>query len=313
MKLLREMLQILLKNWVLKLTAIFLALILWIVVRGDPSAERVVTVPLEIRIPRNMEIVNERPNSVDVMIRGPSSNMGFVSSIPTCNIDLRSADEGEHIVPLTSENLRMPNAAGVEIVGIRPTRIVIDLELTVSRELPVSVMTRGEPAAGYDIYKTSADPARILVSGPRSHVEALSDIPTEIVPLSGEMKSIRTFINLSVKDPVIHTSPMGPVEVEIEIGAHRKPVTIQKVPVRPDGEGFTVSPSSVSVLLLVPANLNGKLTPADINAIVAVEGLDSSKPAKVKPDVKLNTRLDYGIAIKEIQPAEVTVRKTGKS
>ena len=59
-----------LENWNLKTTALLLALILWLFVRGEPGAITVVDVPLEIQVPPSMEITNERPATIEVTMRG---------------------------------------------------------------------------------------------------------------------------------------------------------------------------------------------------------------------------------------------------
>ena len=96
--------EYILENWSLKATALLLALILWALVRGEPSNERGLAVPLEVLVPRNMEIANDLPTSAAITYRGPTlSSIGNV----TCVIDLRNAKEGAHTVSLTSENVRM--------------------------------------------------------------------------------------------------------------------------------------------------------------------------------------------------------------
>lgn len=314
MKFLRDALQVLLENWALKLTAIFLALIVWLVVRGEPGAERVITIPLEISIPRNMEVVNNRPNAVDVTLRGFSASMWLIQPM-SCNVDLRTAGEGEHIVPLTPENISLPRTAGLEIVGIRPARVAINLERTISKQVPTSVATSGDPASGYDVYSKSANPPAVLVSGPRSHVVDIKEVSTESVPLSDQTGPIRTYVNLNVPDAMVHTTPFGPVQVNIDIGVHRRTVTVRHVPVVANEPGVIIRPPWISVQLLVPANYAKPITPADLSATAAVEDLDESgSEAKVKPQVKFTNPADSAaIIIKEIQPAEVTVKKTRKS
>lgn len=312
MRFLREALQILLENWTLKLTAVFLAFILWLVVRGDPAAERVITIPLEISIPRNMEITNDRPSAVDVTLRGSSTSMWVIQQM-SCNIDLRSADEGDHVVPLTPDNIRLPQAAGVEVVGIRPARIPVNLEATISREVPISVATRGDPAPGYDIYSKAARPSTVLLSGPRTHVEGLNEVSTESVSLSDLKTSIRTYVNLNVKDPMVHTMPSGAVQVSIDIGVHRRSITVRRIPIVADEDGVTIRPAFVSVQLLVPADYTAPLTPADFSATVDLGNVDVSEPEiRVKPDVRFAYPVDSAIIIKEISPAEVLVRRTRK-
>jgi len=78
----KSLAKLLLENWTLKLTALFMAYVLWLLVRGDPGAMRVLSVPLEIRVPRNFEITSERPTTVDVTVRGSSATIAFSMSLP---------------------------------------------------------------------------------------------------------------------------------------------------------------------------------------------------------------------------------------
>jgi len=314
MKFLRNALQVLLENWAVKLIAIFLALILWLVVRGEPGAQRVITIPLEISIPRNMEVVNDRPNAVDVTLQGFSANMWLIQQI-SCNVDLRTAGEGEHIVPLTPENISIPRTAGLEIVAIRPARIAIDLERTISKQVPIAVATSGDPAPDYEVYSKSANPPTVLVSGPQTHVMVIKEVSTESVPLSDQTSPIRTYVNLNIPDAMVHTTPFGPVQVNIDIGVHRKTVTVRNVPVVADEPGVAIRPSRVSIQLLVPANYARQITPADLSATVAVGDLDDSgSETTVKAQVKLTNPADSAtIIIKGTQPAKVTIKKTRKS
>ncbi len=308
MRIIREFI---LQNWALKLTSILLAWILWLFVRGgDPGAERVITVPLEIRISRDMEITNERPNSVDVTVRGMISNAWFGQSIPTCSIDLQGFDEGEHIVPLTPDNVRLPRASGLEILKVNPARVTLVLERTISKEVPVIVPTRGDPAPGYDIYGKSALPSTILITGPRSHVEKIQHISTEPVPVTAQKQTIRMFANLSIRDNMVRSTPVGPIEVQVILGAHRSVVTIPRVPVQVDDNKYLTIPQRVSVQVLVPVTFKGNLTADDLSATVSTSSLvSSSQSTRLKPDVKFITQLDPAIVIRDTEPAEVLLRK----
>jgi YbbR domain-containing protein len=152
--------EYLLENWSLKLTAILLSLILWLFVRGEPGPERVVAVPLEVQVPRHMEIINERPTSIEVTMRGAAfSNMWFSQPLPTCIIDLQGSQEGEHTINLTPDNVKIPKGSGIEILQVNPARVTLVLEKTISKEVPLSVPVRGEPARGFEIYGRSSKPA----------------------------------------------------------------------------------------------------------------------------------------------------------
>jgi YbbR domain-containing protein len=302
--------DLLLENWGLKLTSIFLALLLWLFVRGDPGAERVITVPLEVRIPSAMEITSERPTSVDVTVRGTTTNTWFGQSVPRCSIDLQNADEGEHSVLLTPGNVQIPGASGLEVIKINPTRIVLTLERTISREVPVVVASRGEPAAGFDVYNKSSNPASVIITGPRSRVEKIPQVNTESISLAGQNRSVRVFANLSVRDNLVRTIPAGPIEVNIELGVRRKSVMVARVPVKVDDPAYFTVPKRITVKLLVPITFKGVLSADDIHAALALSGpTPPAVPTKMRPSVSFTKELDASIVIKELEPPEVVVRK----
>jgi YbbR domain-containing protein len=299
-----------LENWGLKLTSIFLALVLWLFVRGDPGAERVITVPLEVRIPSAMEITSERPTSVDVTVRGATTNTWFGQSVPTCSVDLQSAEEGEHSVLLSPSNVRIPGATGLEVLKINPPRISLTLERTISQQVTISVATRGEPAAGFEVYKKSSIPSSIMVTGARSHIERIHEIATESISLIGQKQSMRVFANLNIRDNLVRTMPVGPFEVSIDLGVRRKSVTIAHVPIQFDSDAFITIPRRVSVELLVPINYRGELSAADISAVVILSGsVFAALPDKIRPLVSFSRKLDPSIIIKEVKPSEVILRQ----
>ncbi len=304
--------EFILENWTLKLMSVLLAWILWLFVRGEPGTERVITVPFEVRISRDMEITNERPNSVDVTVRGIIPNTWFGQTIPTCSIDLQGYSEGEHNIPLSPANVHLPRASGLEVLKITPARVTLVLEKTISKEVPIVVTTRGEPPSGFDVYDKTASPSVVLLTGPRSHVERLQHIATEPVPLTGEEQSIRMLSNLNIRDNMVRSMPVGPVEVKITIGVHRKLTTVPNVPVQVDDGNYTTSPQKVSIHVLVPIDFKGSLAASDFSVTVSTKNLsepESTLPERVKPEARLITKLDPAIVIKEVQPAEVTVRR----
>ena len=215
--------EYLLENWSLKITALFLALILWLFVRGEPGPERVVTIPLEVQVPSQMEIVNERVATIEVTMQGASlSSKWFNQPLPTCVIDLQKAPEGEHVVRLTPDNVRIPKGSGIEILQLHPARVVLVLERTISKEVPIIVPIRGQPPHGFEIYGKSQNPTRLVITGPRARIESTTEVSTEAISLIEQRQSARFFVNLNIKNSSIRTSWVNPVQVDIQLGPHRK-------------------------------------------------------------------------------------------
>jgi YbbR domain-containing protein len=301
------------ENWGLKLTALFLSFILWLMVHGDPGTERNIMVPLEIRIPGEMVITNDdRPSFVEVSVRGSLANGGFGQPSLRCLIDLPSAAEGERLVPLTPQNIQT-RTTGLEILTVRPPRIRLVLEREISKEVQIETSV-GTPETGLEVYDVRVSPSTALIRGPRSRLDKINSVATEAVSLQGAQGSIRNFVNLNIKDSLVHSVSAEPVEVEIEIGPRRSLQTISPVPVLPDDASVVVRPPRVTLRILVPGTFRRSLTPADFSATVAVRNLNPTlESERVKPVVTFTNPLDPAIRIKEIVPAQVTVHRTGKS
>jgi hypothetical protein len=306
--------EYLLENWTLKATALLLGLVLWLFVRGEPGPERVVAVPLEVQVPRHMEITNERPTSIEVTMRGAAfSNMWFNQTLPSCVIDLQGAEEGKHLVTLTPDNIKIPKGSGIEVLQVNPVRVTLVLERTVSKEVPIVVPIRGEPFHGFEIYGKTPKPATLIVTGPRSHIESVNDVPTEVVGLNGQKQPTRFFVGLNLRDNAIRTSLANPVLVDVQIGPRRKPYTIAKVPVATDDASYAADPGYISLHVLVSPDSIGKITSADFNATVETKSLEASKfPARLKPLVRILGNLNTMVTIRDIQPSEVVVHKIHK-
>jgi YbbR domain-containing protein len=304
---------LLLENWGLKLLSVFLALVLWFFVRGNPGAERIITVPLEVRIPNAMEITGERPTSVDVTVRGPMANSWFGQSVPVCIVNLENASEGSHSVELSPQNVRIPGTSGLGVIKIDPPRISLTLERTISKEVPVLAATNGEPAAGYEVYSKSCNPSTLVITGPRSHVVKVQEITTKGISLKGQRQSMRVFANLDIGDNLLRTVSVGPIEVNVEIGGRRRPVTIDRVPVVIDNPDYVAMPARVSVEVLVPVAYKQNPTSGDIKAYVALSGTELQEiKEKVRPSVSFAKQMDPAFVIINVLPSEVTVRKRGK-
>jgi len=287
-------------------------LVLWLFVRGEPGTERVITVPLEAQIPPHMEITNERTTSVEVTLRGPAtSSFWFGQSVPTCIVNIQGAEEGEHTIPLTPDNVRIPRASGIEVLKVNPARVTLRLERTISKEVPIVVPIREEPARDFEVYGKSSNPASVVITGPRSHVEPIDEIPTEAVSVGERHEALRGFVSLNISDNTIRSSVTTPVEVAVSIGPRRRVHTIRNVPVVA-GSDYTAVPKEVSVRLMVPSNFDGQLTASDLSAGVDTTNLDDSRlPARLKVAVKFTRDLGSGTMIRDIQPQEVTVSISG--
>jgi YbbR domain-containing protein len=310
MRRLREILTI---NWGLKLTALLLAFLLWLAVHGEDSGERTIPVTLEIHnVPANM-MITSRPTSVDVTVRGPLNNSWLWGPAPTCVIDLQSSsEEGERVIPLSPENVHLARGPGLDVLAVSPPRVRLVLERTTSKEVPIHATTEGTPEPGHEIYAVTQNPPRVILTGPKSHLERIQEVPTDPVSIRGQSETVRSFVHLNIRDTLIQSSQVRPVEVTVEIGERRRLRAIREVPVWPDDPTLVVTPGKITVELQVPLGFSGKLGPSDFQATVSARTLGpSATQGRVQPEIKPTGALAPGIAISGSVPARVTVRRGG--
>jgi YbbR domain-containing protein len=310
---LRIVREILLKNWGLKLTSVLIAFALWLMLRGS-QGERVITVPLTVQIPRSMEIVNELPNLVEITAQGYLANL--TGSLPnmTYNIDLQSAGEGEQTIPLLPAGVRISPASGLRVIRVNPARITLILEKVISKDVPVKVPIRGTPDSGFDFYQVTCQPSIVSISGPRSDVNPIKEVETEPVSIEARSASFHQTVNFHIPDVDIHTSPVGPVEADIELGPHREIRTFSILIGGLEGSAFAPSPPFVSVSVLVPAAIKEQLAAEDLRATVIIPKPEpGSDRIALVPLVEFTKEPGAGVTIRQVSPEQVTlVRRVRK-
>jgi hypothetical protein len=299
--------EYLLENWSLKATAVLLSLILWLSVRGEPGVITEVSASLEIQVPRLMEITNDRPMNVYVTML---TMRGAPQPHPICIINLQKANEGKNIITLNEDNVRLPGGARIEVQQINPARITLILERTISKEVPIIVPVSGEPAKGFEIYGRSPKPSTVVLTGPYSKIKKIKEITTEALSIRDMQQSSRFFVSLNIDDNAVRTSLTTPIQVDVQIGPCRKVFTVNNVLLVVDDESYAASPKYISARIIAPVGSTIDFKPADFIATVVTQNLNMlQEPARIKPQVRLLNNRNETVAIKEVLPAEVFVRR----
>lgn len=172
----------------LRLTALGLAVLLWLWVtverRGERPAEKIVEATVTYNPPPGMMILDPQ-GTVRVRLRGRERAIRRVNPFQIdVQVVVRAKREGLAEVQLQPENVLMPE--GLEVVSIEPNVLRLHVDREVRRLLPVEVPLVGEPAAGARLAgKPQVVPEEVLVTGPRNLVSALSTVRTNPISLDG--------------------------------------------------------------------------------------------------------------------------------
>jgi YbbR domain-containing protein len=286
------------EDWNLKLLALAITLVLWLLVTSqNQPVTAYVNVQLNFMRPPALDLSNDPPKTVEVMLTGSRSKLDNLGSLDlVANIDITDQRAGERVLRLADKaQIMLPQ--GVKIDGFQPSAIPIRLEPIVQKQIEVEAKVEGKPADGYEVYAVRPSKSVVSVRGPASHVNALQKALTETIWLTGQ-KATFTATNLAidVSDPKVDL--LDPVvDVEIEIGERRVEKSFSGIPVS-TLQGSTVQPSTATAIVTGPASVLETLKPQDLKIVV------SSSDKTIQPAIELAPALQGKVSLKSVQPAK---------
>ena len=209
--------KILLEDWGLKLLAAAVTVALWMAVTGQNQPVRQRTpVQLHFIRPDGIEISNDVPSSVEVVLRGSQSRLSSVGPTLVATIDLTNQKSGERVVRL-QEKAQLELPPDVSIEGFRPATLALKLEPIVEMTANVEVKFDGKLPEGYVVKSVTITPSRVKLRGPSDRVTPVQKVVTESVSLDDRKASFDLpNVAVIVGDPkveVVDTTVMVHVEI----------------------------------------------------------------------------------------------------
>jgi diadenylate cyclase len=199
-----------------KIVALLITLILWVIILGSKEATIVKMIPADYLLPRDMIIANNVPHEVAFRISGPRLTLKrFSDSVEPLAIDLTSAQEGLTTIRIHPDSIDVP--PGLRVASVSPATIAPKLEKLVTRSIPIEVQTTGRLPQGRVLVRAIATPMAWDVTGVRSVVDGLRNVPTEHIDLTGLQSSLTKDVGLVIDDPGLVRRKDARVRVELVI------------------------------------------------------------------------------------------------
>jgi YbbR domain-containing protein len=290
----------------LRIASLALAVVLWVIIAGRDTAERGLTVPVEMRnVPADLEMTGDTVNSVTVRVR---ASPGLIESLDPSEvvapIDLEGAEEGERIIQLTPDQIRVP--FGFRVVKITPSLLTLNLERALSKTVPVRPRLYGRPAPGYEVADMSSSPREIRVRGPKSRVQEIESAFTEPVSVEGADATVDELVNVGLDDPLLTLEGGSQVRVVVRIRPRHERRSFENLPVSPRGRAAAIEPLAVRVVVSGPATVLRGLVSADLRPYVNIP--PSHDPTRLLPVAVEIASGHTGANVVLTEPAEVAAR-----
>ena len=178
------------RNWTLKLSALGLALLLWVSVRVEsPDRHDLPGVPVRVELsdPEWVVAGDPLPTTVAVRFAGPARELiRMAMDRPNLVIPVGQVHGGDTTVVLQSQWVRIQDRPGVVVEDIQPSSIRLTFEAMERATLPLVVRTTGTlpdelALAGPPI----VEPSEVRVGGRASRLAPLDSIPLQVLDLGG--------------------------------------------------------------------------------------------------------------------------------
>lgn len=284
----------------LKVLALVLTLtVLLLVVSSDEEREITVTVDLAYVLPEGKVLVSEHIGAVRVQIKGPWRRIKRFDEreLDQITLDVSQLRGGE--VEIHKKLVKVPE--GLTVTSINPSSVLVAFEDMIAKEVEVLPVIVGRPAHGYAVVAGAviADPAKVVVRGPRGLVSAMSQVPTQDIQVDGQSRALDVEVALLPPEGVA-VDWKRTVEVDIPIAGRwvgTEPVVVVGRGI--DAARLAAQPSAVEIELLGAREAIDRLVaggvrptvevtpaalgPGGVTGAVAVDGVPSGVQVVVRP------------------------------
>jgi hypothetical protein len=270
------------ENLPVKLTSVALSVFLWFLAAGEENATTLLPVNVSIRAPAGRTILGT-PGPLHALVVGPRREVLKLSATPLSLSrtlpDTTLADEVR--LDLDPGDLQVPPGVGVHVQDVRPHTLVVTLDSTFQRIVPVRAVVRMMPETGFALGAISVIPGTVRLLGSRASVEGIDSVRTEPLEIDEAKGPVENVLHLDTSG--FGTVRAMPEEVGVRVSVDEVGQrTIGGVPIRLAGTtavGLRLDRATVRVQVRGAESRLAALTPDSL--LVVLDG-DRPEPGRVR-------------------------------
>lgn len=292
------------ENWQLKVLALALALLLWIVVSAEQVTTTWLLVPLEVRNtdPNYRLDALDAPKEVEVRLSGRARDLfDLIFRRPSFVLSLSDIQNPVETRFLDPRMLQLPPRMEVSPLDVRPSSVRLEFTRIGLKRVPIRARLAGQLGPGWAVIDTlTGDPSFIDLSGPSqllAPIDEVFTVPIEISPgdsVIGRTISIDTAglagLTLSAGETLISGRIDRVVErlfpnvaIVAPPGTRIEPARVNVTLRGPQSTLRSVVPASIRVVT-ESAELPAGIPPGGVVVALRVERLSAGVMAILSPD-----------------------------
>lgn len=302
-------------SWMLRLTALFLAVALFLYIQTEEKRETdsgtsnetdvITNVPLEVYYDSDNLFVTGLPETVDVKISGPKQIVMKTKLEKDFKlfVDLNSLLIGEHSVTIHQENFSEKLD-----VSIEPRIINVTIEEKVTEQFRVEPeMNNRLLAENFVLNEMTAEPSKVAVTGAKSVIDNISYVKATVSGEKDVNKSFEQEAAVKVLDRDLNKLDVSinpdKVNVKVEINEYSKEVPIKINEIGEPVEGLTIdslSPEKSNITVYGSKSVVDSLKEVAVDVDVSI--IKKSGPYEFK--------IELPTGVTKLSQEKLTVRAT---
>ncbi len=191
--------KLLYNEWFIRLLAVALAVLIYVQVVSQPGGvvQRALSTPVEATaLSSSLAVRAIVPSVVTVVVRGGAGTIQQLrDSEVQAVIDLAHARVGRR-----PYDVQVTVPRGVQLVGVTPLQVAVEVEPVIERTVAVSVVTSGKPAAGFAVGQPTVTQSQVVLRGAASAVDAVTSVVAR-VSIAGATAAVTAQATLLPLDP----------------------------------------------------------------------------------------------------------------
>lgn len=305
-------LEKLIENWPAKIISLVAAILVYAFYQISTLQTRFFVVPLEVRQDSGMVSTGLSENSIRVSVRG---NITEIATLEAKDLSAftdmsRFMSEGTVTVPVQldlSDNVRIMKDVEIKI---QPETVDVTLEKEMAEYKPVKLNYAGGAMHGYEITDIKAIPSLIKVKGPRSLVESLDVLDTDVVLIDEVYTDVSLDTELLQVNSNLICEHEGQVRVEVTVVPSKMKRTLQNLPVSivSVNENLSVEVEKKNASCSISGNELDveKFTPQ--KGFIYADCSDITEPGEY--DIPLQNKVIYQLNVESVMPETIHVTVT---
>lgn len=297
------------ENYTAKLALLLMAIFLWFFVVTSREYDQMMSVPLRLtNLKEEKVLLEDPPATAEVRFRGKGTSLLLLGLFGDVHLNLSlSTISYYYDYPTRLDQVKWAPGISVQLVEIiNPDTVHIRLDDEVERSVQVKPMLSVLPADEHILIGSfQCAPDTVLVRGPKSIVEDLKYIPTQVKSVENATGSVNSKLDLI--PPEGASVSLEPSEVRVSVKVEKvRTKEILEVPVNvihclPDKPGYS-EPASVNIKVKGAKSLLEDLSRENIMISVSAR----SEPDSARAPIPI-VHLPEGIELVELIPDTVRI------